>query len=64
MKPKSTWISLKAARYFIEDETGHLPSRQTMYNWARSGKLPTHKFKPYRTTRELVRDFLATRRLK
>ena len=64
MKPKPQWISLKAARYVIEDETGHLPSRQAMYDWIRAGKLCTNEFKPLRTTKELVMEFLATRRLK
>jgi len=62
MNPETQWISLKAARYFVEEETGHLPSRQTMYNWAKSGKLETHRFKPYRTTKALVLEFLATQR--
>lgn len=61
MKPDE-WISLREARYFIETETGHLPSRQTMYNWIAAGKLQIHKYKPYRTTRAMVREFLATRR--
>lgn len=60
MKP--TYISLKAARYIIEDETGHLPSRQTIYNWVWSGKLQASEFKPLRTTKAWVMDFLATRR--
>lgn len=62
MKPKPQYISLKAARYIIEDETGHLPSRQTVYNWVRSKQLRIGKFKPMRTTRAWVLDFLATRR--
>lgn len=62
MKPKPQWISLKAARYIIEDETGHLPSRQAMYDWIRAGKLQTNGFTPRRTTREFVVEFIATRR--
>lgn len=56
------YISLKAARYIVEDETGHLPSRQTIYNWVWSKKLRVSDFKPIRTTRAWVMDFLATRR--
>jgi len=64
MKPETQWISLEAARRLIEEETSHLPSRQTMYNWVKSGKLETHQFKPYRTTKALVLEFLATRKLR
>ena len=62
MKSTPQYISLKAARYVIEDETGHLPSRQTIYDWVRTKQLQVHTFKPMRTTRGWVMDFLATRR--
>lgn len=63
MKPiPNKWISLDAARRIVEDETGHLPSRQTMYNWVKAKKIQIHRYKPMRTTKASVLEFLVTRR--
>lgn len=54
------WIPLSAVPRIVEKETDYLPTRQTVHNWAKSGKLQTNGYYPLRTTRKAVLAFLRT----
>ena len=53
------WIRLTSVPKIVEQETGYKYTIATVYNWARRGWLRTNGYKPLRTTRRWVLDFLA-----
>jgi len=56
------WIPLYQVPAVIEILTGYKPSAVTIYNWAKAGKLRVHPYKPMRTTKRWIMDFLETRK--
>lgn len=52
------WVSVTKATKLVELETGHRPTRQTIYNWVRRGWLKVGPFRPLRTTRRWILDCL------
>lgn len=52
------WVPLSAVPAIVEKEIGYRPTRQTVYNWVKSGRLRAGKFKPVRTTRRWLLEFL------
>lgn len=52
------WVTLAEVPAIVDKEICYLPTRQTVYNWVRSGKLKVGKYKPIRTTRRWVLEFL------
>ena len=58
MKDLSDWVLLSDVAALVEKTTGHRPSKGTVYNWAKSGKLKVANYRPLRTKRSWVRSFL------
>lgn len=56
------WISLPQVSAVVEREIGWRPSRATVNDWAKTGKLRTNGFRPLRTTRRWVLDYLENHR--
>jgi len=52
------WVSVAKAARLVELETGHRPTRQTIYNWVERGWLKVGPFRPMRTTRHWILECL------
>ena len=48
------YVTLAETVDIVEKEIGKRYSRQTIYNWARAGKLKVSAFRPLRTTRRWI----------
>lgn len=52
------WVSVAQVPKLVELETGHRPTRQTVYNWIEKEWLKVGPFRPLRTTRRWIIDCL------
>ena len=58
MKDLSDWVQLGDVAALVEKATGHRPCRATIYVWASTGKLRVADYRPLRTRRSWVLEFL------
>ena len=54
----SDWVRLSEVPDLIKKVSGHRPSRAMVYRWAEAGKLRVANYRPLRTRRAWIMDFL------
>lgn len=56
------WMNLNEVPALVERATGWKPSNMTVYTWVKKGHLKSNGYRPLRTTRRWVQDYIDTYR--